>query len=413
MRSRFLCLLIIIGFVLSSCGQSMEDQSGAKAETTWQEQYDLGIRYLSEGNYAEAIIAFTAAIEIDPKQASAYVGRGQAYIFSGETEDNLTAAQADYEKSIELDETNSDAYLGLADVYIRRGDYDKALEILREGLEKTGKAAAIAGKISEIESGSIADSSGTVHRISRYNEYGGELFETRSEFRDFEEIDGFWKELLVALAHATLDHDNDKLISLLNDGDGVVEAGNSKHIYTIWEGYKVGFVGGGVSEYNRERSMRMEFEMRPENGIGYKYILFIGKDLLDEGDYSCNISWYCANCEDWQWNGSVRGEKWEYSRTWWDYGGEWKEYYTTSEETGEIRNGLRTGLFTIISHQIADYFPGGSETFTSIVEYNDGKLISQDGNPPSDSSENYTMSLDDQGLHHSFTERVILDAIYW
>ena len=51
----------------------------AKAPT-WQEQYDLGVRYLSEGNYQEAIIAFTAAIEIDPKQADAYLGLFDAYV---------------------------------------------------------------------------------------------------------------------------------------------------------------------------------------------------------------------------------------------------------------------------------------------------------------------------------------------
>ena len=38
----------------------------------------------------------TAAIEIDPKQAPVYVGRGNAYVLSGETEDNLSAAKADY-----------------------------------------------------------------------------------------------------------------------------------------------------------------------------------------------------------------------------------------------------------------------------------------------------------------------------
>lgn len=104
---------------------------------TWQEQYDLGIRYLSEGDYEEAIIAFTAAIEIDPKQAPAYVGRGDAYIGLGETEENLTAAQADYEKAIELDETLVSAYLGLADIYIKQGDNEKAREILNIGIEKT------------------------------------------------------------------------------------------------------------------------------------------------------------------------------------------------------------------------------------------------------------------------------------
>lgn len=99
---------------------------------TWQEQYDLGIRYLSEGNYKEAILAFTAAIEIDPKQAPAYVGRGDAYVGLGEVEENLAAAKADYETAIELDETIAEAYLGLANVYIRQGEYEKALEILKQ-----------------------------------------------------------------------------------------------------------------------------------------------------------------------------------------------------------------------------------------------------------------------------------------
>ena len=71
-----LCLLM-----LCSCGKSPAEQ--------WQEQYDLGVRYLSEGNYEEAIIAFTAAIEIDPNRAEAYVSRGNAYAASGDTEENM------------------------------------------------------------------------------------------------------------------------------------------------------------------------------------------------------------------------------------------------------------------------------------------------------------------------------------
>lgn len=52
----------------------------AKNTPIWQEQYELGVRYLSEGNYEEAIIAFTAIIEIDPKQAPAYVSLADAYL---------------------------------------------------------------------------------------------------------------------------------------------------------------------------------------------------------------------------------------------------------------------------------------------------------------------------------------------
>ena len=71
---------------------------GVKAPT-WQEQYDLGVRYLSEGKYEEAVIAFTAAIEIEPKQAAAFVGRGDAYFKIGKYD----LAEADYSYALSLD----------------------------------------------------------------------------------------------------------------------------------------------------------------------------------------------------------------------------------------------------------------------------------------------------------------------
>ena len=91
---------------------------------------------------------------------------------SGETAENLAAALADFEAALELDETLAEAWLGLADVYIRQGDYDKALEVLKEGLEKTGNDPSIAGKIAEIEGGTITDSSGRTRRESSYDADG-------------------------------------------------------------------------------------------------------------------------------------------------------------------------------------------------------------------------------------------------
>ena len=44
---------------------------------TWQEQYDLGMKYLEEGNYEEALTAFDSAIEIDAKKAAAFDGRAE------------------------------------------------------------------------------------------------------------------------------------------------------------------------------------------------------------------------------------------------------------------------------------------------------------------------------------------------
>jgi len=144
--------LLMAALLLGVCAcTSIHADQSEKDNLTWQEQYDLGVRYLSEGNYEEAIIAFTAAIEIDPKQALAYVGRGDAYVASGETEENLTVAQADYERAIELDETLVGVYLSLANLYIRQGKLENALEILRQGIERIDHNQELEERIDEIE----------------------------------------------------------------------------------------------------------------------------------------------------------------------------------------------------------------------------------------------------------------------
>lgn len=68
------------------------------------------MRYLSEGKYEEAILAFEAAIEIDPK--------------------------------------NADAYRKLAEAYEQTGDENAALRALRDGAEATGDQT-LAGQVRE------------------------------------------------------------------------------------------------------------------------------------------------------------------------------------------------------------------------------------------------------------------------
>ena len=96
---------------------------GAKPAATWQEQYDLGVRYLSEGNYKEAILAFTAAIDIDPKQA--------------------------------------DAYVKLAETYTAQGDKAKAAEVLTQALSAVGENEAVSAALAALDTapddGSSAD----------------------------------------------------------------------------------------------------------------------------------------------------------------------------------------------------------------------------------------------------------------
>lgn len=142
---RIFTITVIIALVLELCA------CGQKAPT-WQEQYDLGVRYLSEGNYQEAIIAFTTAIEIDPKRAPAYVGRGDAYIivaeeFAGSITEAAQLGQEainayqnavkEYITAIELDGMDVDTYRKAAKVYIALGDIDSATAILEQGFQTT------------------------------------------------------------------------------------------------------------------------------------------------------------------------------------------------------------------------------------------------------------------------------------
>ena len=117
----------------------------------WRAQYDLGMRYLEEGDYEQAVIAFTASIATDPRRPEVYAARGDAYMLGAQPEDYISLAIADYEAALGLDEGFVQVYLKLADVYIGQGDYEKALELLREGLEKTGQNEEIAEKLSGLQ----------------------------------------------------------------------------------------------------------------------------------------------------------------------------------------------------------------------------------------------------------------------
>lgn len=155
-KSAFYRIVVMIAMIfcmmlaLTACSHSQQ-ASETKGETTWQEQYDLGMKYLSESKYEEAIIAFTLAIDIDPKQTPAYMGRGDAYAanikmkrpakgeaWSAELTGMYENAEADYLEVISRDAKLAAPYEKLADLYLMGGDREKAIEILQKGYEATG-----------------------------------------------------------------------------------------------------------------------------------------------------------------------------------------------------------------------------------------------------------------------------------
>ena len=81
-----------------------------------QEKIELGQKYLTELNYTEAVASFTEAIELDPENIPAYMGRAEAYIGLKQYDD----AKADYgtaiEKAADQPYLQAEAYIGRAEV---------------------------------------------------------------------------------------------------------------------------------------------------------------------------------------------------------------------------------------------------------------------------------------------------------
>lgn len=131
---KLICLLLVLCLLLGMTGcKSKEEREAEKLQAQWQELYDLGVRYLDEGNYEEAILAFTAAIEIDPKQDEPYAMRGDAYRDSGD----LDSAIADFALAIGLRDDYAPYYDALVDLYLQNEDREAAAKVLQDAAEKT------------------------------------------------------------------------------------------------------------------------------------------------------------------------------------------------------------------------------------------------------------------------------------
>ena len=114
MLSLLVCLCLTLG--ICACGQK-------EPAPTWQEQYDLGVRYLSEGKYEEAILAFAAAIEIDPKRV--------------------------------------ESYSCLAEVYLAMDAPAKAIEVLEDGISATGDETLTAW-LAELQEAAVSETTAPV-----------------------------------------------------------------------------------------------------------------------------------------------------------------------------------------------------------------------------------------------------------
>ncbi|MFA5119500.1 MAG: tetratricopeptide repeat protein [Candidatus Omnitrophota bacterium] len=84
--------------------------------------YTRGITNLDKNNYDQTISDETRAINLDPKNANAFIVRGRAYYNKG----NFDRAISDETSAIEIDPNNVSAYQGRAYAYFHKGNHTKA-----------------------------------------------------------------------------------------------------------------------------------------------------------------------------------------------------------------------------------------------------------------------------------------------
>jgi len=95
----------------------------SEREAAAQVPYDQGKKNLDTGNYDQAILYFTQAIQINPYFVDAYNYRGDVYFYSGKYDQAI----ADYTEAIRLDPKNVFAYYSRGGAYYYKGDYNKAI----------------------------------------------------------------------------------------------------------------------------------------------------------------------------------------------------------------------------------------------------------------------------------------------
>lgn len=173
MLKRLISILLLVTVLFTGCSTPQLP--------TWQEKYDLGLRYLSEGNYREAILAFEAAIEIDPKQADAYVEMANAYLAQNDTE----SARKVLEEGL------------------RRVDDRQALQLLLEQLD--GASAMTIVEEEEPPQPEEVEEVEEVPALSCGEAYLGVLDEMAPEYAKLMDMDGDGKkELLLTCAARVL-----------------------------------------------------------------------------------------------------------------------------------------------------------------------------------------------------------------
>ena len=259
---------------------------GCQKTPTWQEQYDLGMRYLTESNYEEAILAFTTAIEIDPKQA--------------------------------------DAYIQLEKIYREIGDEAAAERIRAQGYELTGDE-----RLTPLETAPTDQSATTVvfptlaEGVTSFSFVfdGSTPFEARPSYCPFEQLEPEEQDEVEYLIELVQRQDGENLRALLDEKQPPYEFCTQMRDYKLkimvfdLEGYQsylnqyyktreqLGIQEERVEIASLDKSVFVEIRQQNSSGISYgwgKNWSVVSEDAVPGMDFDV---WQTGSCQDWQYQG--------------------------------------------------------------------------------------------------------------
>ena len=318
---------IIIGFslifvlLLSACG-----------EPTWQEKYDLGIRYFSEGNYEEAVIAFTAAIEIEPKNAEAYIGLADTYINMGDWEkaqESLINGLEEAEDEESLRDKLSDMQCEIGEKHLEQGEYEEAIKDFQDALDYNPDNKAAKKGLADAFEGS-----GEEHLAQ------GDYEEAEKDFRAALEIDPEREDAHLGLSDALMEMgelegaidalrdalevlDNpgealrdrlDELESLKKALDALMDTFSAENLDDVFQEESIKDILDILNKY-MDRCYDGKRFIKNYTGVGYKMLMenfiYYG-DLINgepngKGDGICPVELYDHYTGSWS-NGKPNGE---------------------------------------------------------------------------------------------------------
>lgn len=138
------------------------------------EETKKGDDYFREGNYQEAVNAYSEILSIDPSNVQMLYGRARAR----EEMQNLEGAIQDYKKALTYDDRNVRVLIGLGDIYYKQKDFANALFYYEQatGFEKNNAYALFKEGRAHHKLGNVKEAMDLYNNALRENKKLGEAY---------------------------------------------------------------------------------------------------------------------------------------------------------------------------------------------------------------------------------------------